>query len=286
MRCAATRCAATDQDALAGVVVVGVVVVVVCCDECGRVVCLTAFFVLSRTRPEEKIGSEIRGQTRESPELGSDATRVSRARRCECATGQKTQEREKRRRGTRPEDDDRYYFILFFRSERRRQDGALFLSCLFFPVGERGGTVMGRNGKEEKKKRGISEGGPEQGLWGGRRDCGLKIGQRQDSGRAASYSGKKTRSGGQFEVEEVEARGLWCSTGTRDGLTGRVSSSLSRGATVPVVPKLCCSFGGVACLRQPCPAGAPNAGLATGPLMEMGQIRHGWKAVTGRPGGI
>jgi hypothetical protein len=147
--------------------VVGVVGVVVVddCDECGQVV-LGCFLCSVATRPEEKIGSEIRGQTRESPELGSDATRVSWARRCECATGQKTQEREKRRRGTRPEDDDRNYFILFSRSERRRQDGALFLSCLFFPVGERGGTVMGRNGKEEKKKRGISEGGPEQGLGG------------------------------------------------------------------------------------------------------------------------
>lgn len=45
------------------------------------------------------------------------------------------------------------------------------------------------------------------------------------------------------EVEEVEARGFWCSTSTRDGLTGLVSSSISRGHTVSVVPKLCCSFG-------------------------------------------
>lgn len=55
-------------------------------------------------------------------------------------------------------------------------------------------------------------------------ECGLKIGQRQDS-----VVGKKARGRAGLEVEEVEARGFWCSTGTRDGLTGLVSSSLSRG---------------------------------------------------------
>lgn len=47
--------------------------------------------------------------------------------------------------------------------------------------------------------------------------------------RQGSYGGKKARSGGKCEMEEMEARGLWCSTGTRDGLTGRASSSISRG---------------------------------------------------------
>lgn len=109
---------------------------------------------------------------------------------------------------------------------------ALFYSSVRNGAG-RTGSLGRRKGWEGKKKgkREISRAARSRdwgGLPGG---CGLKIGQRQGSGTwgRAAMVGKKTRSRGRWEVEEVEARGQWCSTGTRDGLTGPVSWSVTRG---------------------------------------------------------